>query len=140
MCIAPLLYGHKKVSLIQINLCFAIQSKKSFVNSKKFVHCYTVKEKFLWFKKNFFESNKFVHCYTAKEKFLWFKQKFWIAIRSKKNFKMIKLNKIVLKFLSVLYPNQKNIVSNQINNIKKISVFLFRIEEMKLKKRFLKFE
>ena len=47
--------------------------------------------------------------------------------------KVIKLMKIFLKFFPVLYLSQKNIFLNQINNIEKI-------EEIKFKKRFLKFK
>ena len=36
----------------------------------------------------------------------------------------IKLNKVFLKFLSVLYSNKKNIFLNQINNVKKIISFI----------------
>ena len=74
------------------------------------------------------------------------------------SFKVIKSNKLFLKFLPILYLNRKNIVSNQGNSVKEIiyfiskrlkndflksnkfifalKVFLFRTEEMKLKNDF----
>ena len=38
----------------------------------------TPRKKFLWLRKNIFESNKFLHCYTVREKFLWFKEISWL--------------------------------------------------------------
>ena len=70
-------------------------------------------------------------------------------------FKVIKLNKLFLKFSPVLYLNQINNVKTIISFIKKmlkgnflktnkfifvLKVFLIWIGEMKLKKRFLKFK
>ena len=40
------------------------------------------------------------------------------------SFKVIKLNKLFLKFSKVLYLNEINIFLNQINNIKKIISFI----------------
>ena len=40
------------------------------------------------------------------------------------SFKVIKLNKLFLKFLPVLYLNQINIFLNQINNVEKIISFI----------------
>ena len=40
------------------------------------------------------------------------------------SFKVIKLNKLFLKFLIVLYLNEKNILLNQINNVEKIISFI----------------
>ena len=76
--------------------------------------------------------------------------------------KVIKLNELFLKFLPVLYFNQKNILLYQITNVTKIISFIEKgskhdllksnqfmfvlkvcllwIDEMKLKKRFLKFK
>ena len=42
-----------------------------------FNYKYTPRKKIFWFEKNLFESNKFVHCYTVKEMFLWFKGISW---------------------------------------------------------------
>ena len=39
---------------------------------------YTPRKKFFCFKKNFFASKKLVHCYTVKEKVLWFKEISWL--------------------------------------------------------------
>ena len=71
--------------------------------------------------KSFIESNKFVHCYAAKEKFLWFIEISCFNLKKKfSSFKVIKLNKLFLNFLPVLYLNQINIFLNQINNVEKM--------------------
>ena len=42
------------------------------------------------------------------------------------SFKVIKLNKLFLEFLPILYLNQKNIYLNQINNSKQMIFFIKR--------------
>ena len=49
---------------------------------------------------------------------------FFILKKKLSSFKVIKLNKLFLKFLPVLYLNQISIFFNQINNVKKIISFI----------------
>ena len=64
-------------SKILFSLIYILEN--SWLIQKKFVAVTKIFfVKFLWFKQNFFESNKFVLCYLVRKKFLWFKEISWL--------------------------------------------------------------
>ena len=55
-------------------------------------------------KQNFFESNKFVHCYTVKEQFLWIKEISWLFFFSLIIYQM-KLTDVLYRLLTLYFTN-----------------------------------
>ena len=107
-------FDSKKTSLNQTNLCIAVRSKKAFFDLNKFLDCF-----FSLNLRNEFLCSCISTCVMLNKRNIFFNLK-----KKLSSFKVIRINKLFIKFLSVFYLNQINIFLNQINNVKKIICFI----------------
>ena len=91
-------------------------SKKSFFDLKKFLNCFL-----------FFKLKKSIPGQSHSRWVKYDSQKYFILFKKKCcSFKVIKLIKTFLELSQVMYLNQENIFSNQINNIEKNNFFCLK--------------
>ena len=100
-------------TLFEPNLCIAIGWEKIFFDLKKFFDCF--------FSLNL--RNEYL-CSHKSTCVMWSREIFSLIKKKLSFLKLMKFNKVFLKFSPVLYLNQINVFLNQINNVKKIISFI----------------